>query len=394
MSVDSHVVDDRLDDASSNTLSNVDPERITLLHNRSQGAGNRKFQYELMSEFGRDVLLRPWILKGILAKGEGSIWFGPPGSLKSALMAELSLAVASGQDWHGHRNKARCGVVYFALERASLVRRRLVAGWPSSEPVPPIAVVSEVLNLMKRDTIDRMAAIIADAGDAMECPVGLVIVDTFSKGIAAGGGDENSAKDQGVCFGHLEILKGLTAAHIALVGHTGKDEGRGMRGSNASYGDADVMVQISGETVKIATIVKANDLPDGQLFAFKSEAVTIGKDDDGDVVTVNIAVPAESDESYTARKRLSLGIRLIRDAVAEALISAGEQHVVGGDGPSVRAVSVVTAREAHKRLYVSDGEGDRSAAERQAWKRCFDKARELGVIGVEMSDGEGLVWLI
>jgi hypothetical protein len=42
--------------------------------------------------------------------------------------------------------------------------------------------------------------------------------------------------------------------HIALVGHTGKNESRGARGSNAHLGDVDVMTQISGDIVKTAAV--------------------------------------------------------------------------------------------------------------------------------------------
>ena len=78
------------------------------------------------------------------------------------------------------------------------------------------------------------------------CPVGLIIIDTFNKGIAVGGGDENTAKDQNIAAANLQQVQDvLTDIHVALIGHTGKDESRGARGSNAHLGDVDMMVQIS-----------------------------------------------------------------------------------------------------------------------------------------------------
>ena len=84
-------------------------------------------------------------------------------------------------------------------------------------------------------------------------------------------------------------------------GHTGKDEGRGARGSNAIIGDADVMVSISGDVVRTATIVKANDSPEGPLFSFKSSNYEFGVDEDGDPITVNI-VTGEVCEPHLDRK--------------------------------------------------------------------------------------------
>ena len=51
-----------------------------------------------------------------------------------------------------------------------------------------------------------------------------------------------------------------------MVGHTGKDESKGSRGSNAILGDVDVMVTLSGDHIRTATVTKANDAPEGPLF--------------------------------------------------------------------------------------------------------------------------------
>ncbi|WP_441278585.1 AAA family ATPase [Tardiphaga sp. 172_B4_N1_3] len=287
-------------------LDNVALDNIAMRHDQRQERNRAGFRYELMSEFGVHALRKNWILKGILARGETTAWVGKPGSLKSALMADLCLAVAGGKDWRGNRSKAACGVVYFALERVDLVRRRLRAGWPPTESDPPIAVVPETMNLMDLRTVERVIAIINDVNERIRPhKVGLIVIDTFAKAIAAGGGDENSAKDQGVCFANLARIKSATSVHVAIVGHTGKDEARGMRGSNASYGDVDVMVEISGDQVKTATVTKANDRPEGPLLSFGSKIIELGVDEDGDPVTVNIvsqeAVETGSGGSETVR---------------------------------------------------------------------------------------------
>src|SRR5207244_1984967 len=74
---------------------------------------------------------------------------------------------------------------------------------------------------------------------------------------------------------------------------------RGARGSNAFLGDADVMVTISGDTIKTASITKANDLPEGPLFSFRSEVHTFGTDEDGDPITVNIVSSEEVSASQS-----------------------------------------------------------------------------------------------
>jgi hypothetical protein len=77
--------------------------------------------------------------------------------MKSALMAQASICVAAGLDWNGHRSKETAGVVYFAIERADLVRRRLQAhGLRQNLNGPPIAVVSSTIHLTKPDTFKKV----------------------------------------------------------------------------------------------------------------------------------------------------------------------------------------------------------------------------------------------
>jgi hypothetical protein len=60
----------------------------------------------------------------------------------------------------------------------------------------------------------------------------------------------------------------------------------------------------------------------------------------------------------------------------------------------VRAVDVMAARSIHAQRFVSAGEGDPAAAERQSWKRNFQKARHGDLIGGETTGGQELIWLI
>ncbi|WP_426615403.1 AAA family ATPase [Bradyrhizobium sp. McL0616] len=271
------------------------------------------------------------IIKGIFAYDETSAWVGPPGSLKSALLADAAVAIASGADWFGHRNKCPTGVIYFALERADLVRRRLLA-IAKSKGIErlPIAVVPAVIDLVRPDSVRRVLDTIADVEAEFYGPdydsegartrgAGVLIFDTWAKLVAAGGGDENQAKDQGAIFANLQRIKNVTGGpHVALIGHTGKEAERGPRGSSAIVGDVDMLVTISGEDIKTATISKANDAPEGPLFSFKSKVHEFGLDEDGDPITVNIVETADAPAPTSRSAKLSANqqtfFRILHDA--------------------------------------------------------------------------------
>jgi AAA domain len=286
-------------------MSNRDLDSlVTKLDRRAKG-GPGSFPFQLFGEFSTAANGKDWLIKGVMARGETSAWIAPPGGMKSALMGQAAICVAGGLDWHGKRNKGAAGVVYFALERADLVQRRLQAHQERMNlPSLPIAVVASTIDLMTTATVPMVVATIRAAEAEFGCPAGLLIFDTFAKLIAAGGGDEDKARDQGRVFSNIQRVKEQVHAHVAIVGHTGKDESRGARGSNAILGDADIMVTISGDLTRTATVTKANDMPEGPLFSFKSEMHEFGHDEDGDPITVNIV----SDEivltqSATPRKQ-------------------------------------------------------------------------------------------
>jgi hypothetical protein len=172
---------------------------------------------------------KPWLIKNVIARDETSSWVAPPGKGKSALLTDISISVASGSDWRGYHTKVRSGIVYFALERADLVRRRLIAhklrdGLGSL----PIAVAGQVIDLLNRSCVETIYATIKEAEQRFGVEVVLAIFDTYAKGIAAGGGDEDKAKDQNIVQANLRRLfdRGCHI-HIAGIGlyRQGREQG-------------------------------------------------------------------------------------------------------------------------------------------------------------------------
>jgi hypothetical protein len=258
-----------------------------------------------------------------------------------------------------------------------------------------------MIDLLNPVSVPRVSSIINDASHFYSgpldpsqyyLPTGLAIFDTFAKLIAAGGGDEDKAKDQGRLFANLQRVKNDTGCHIALIGHTGKDESRGSRGSNAFLGDVDVMVTIGGGDIKTATVTKANDAPEGPLFSFKSEVFEFGTDEDGDPITVNIVSPEEVPSSQVERKpqggrRLSPRHKLALDALAEAVITAGTPPAPSYGLPDgIRIVAVDRWKdELYSRAVLSADD----ANPRQEFKRIQESLAAKGRIGRR----DGFVWL-
>jgi hypothetical protein len=385
-----------VDDASS-TRDNDAGETSDGDARPKQSKQRSKYKFRLLRDMSDSEPAKDWIVKDVIALGETSSWIAPPGKMKSALLAELAYAVASRRsDWHGFRIKRAGAAVYFALERYALTERRFKAyRTRNNNKNAPVAVVPATIDLMDPRTVEDVVAVIRAVEEGTTEKVVLVIFDTFAKLIAAGGGDEDKAKDQGRVFANIQRLKDKVGCHVALIGHTGKDETRGARGSSAILGDADVMVTIGGDAaVKTAAVIKANDAPEGPLFSFTSEAHHVGVDDDGDDITVHVVSP-ESVSAQPGASRLSRwpkSLKLVHEAIVAAHDVATD-HRVAGDGPTVKAVPVQAARAIHNQRYVSTGEGDRAEAERKAWGRGLKAARAANLISGELAGGMELIWL-
>jgi hypothetical protein len=340
-----------------------------------------------------------WIVKGIIARGHNSYLFGPPGCGKSAMAGSITTYVAAGApDWHGFKVKSPCACLYIPLERAELVQKRI---WTESEREGfgrlPIAVSPGVIGLMNPDCVKTMVGTILRAEDELNKEVGFIVLDTFGKAIAAGGGDENQARDQNLAWGHLRLVHEAMARwhgiHIACLGHTGKDENRGARGSNAADGDNDISLQIrSEEHAKSVTIHKANEMPTGPLLQFRMEPRDTGMvDDDGEPVEVWIVsaddiAPAEPAERQTKSQRK------FRDALGEAMLTMAKSIIPRAGMNPVLAVKVADVRKEFDRIYVSDEAGIKGAdAKRKAFKRVLDglSEKEFGACAVE---GEDWIW--
>lgn len=277
---------------------------------------------------------KPWLIKGVIAQDEDSSWYGPAGSLKSTLLVDLMVHLAAEKDWRGFKTKARAGGVYMALERASLTRRRIGAyrlrdGFENL----PVAVSGDIIDLIDASCVEIIAATVKAAEARFGIPVGLIVIDTFAKAIAAGGGDEDKAQHVNLVAANLKRVHEQIGhpVHIALIGHTGH-EGTRERGSSAKKGHDDLQVRITGEgKVKTATITKANDQDECTLTAFEGEQIALGKDEDGDSITTFIVASRAVQAGQETGSRLSdRDIRAL-DALKRSIKEHGEKGWVAVD---------------------------------------------------------------
>jgi hypothetical protein len=215
----------------------------------------------------------------------------------------------------------------------------------------------------------------------------MMVIDTSAKAIAAGGGEENSAKDKNTLRANARrVMDEIPDLHILFVSHTGKDPEKEERGSNAGKGDDDMLVMLNGQT---AIVKKRNDGPEGLLTNYDMKSIVVGTDEDGDQIDIAIVDPNTSKRPPPGKEKPKGYPGLALDFLVDAINEAGVPPPPGFGLPrSVnRAVTIDQWRlECQKRNFAG-GEGNTF---RQAFNRAADKLQGIRFISMR----EGWAWLL
>jgi hypothetical protein len=295
----------------------------------------------------RDIEAEPqkhWLVHDFLGAGELSCIFGPPGSGKSVLAGDLAAHVAAGRFWFGRRIQ-QGGVLYIAIERASLVKRRLAAfrEHHAVEEIP-LGVVSGQIDLRtSRQSAEEIIECAQRLADIGEVPTTLIVVDTVSRSLA--GGDENSPKDMGSLVGNLAYIQEMTGAHVSALHHIPADGTQRLRGHGSLLGACDTTIKVESlDSYRTATVDKVNDGPEGEMVTFSLKGVDLHHDPETNITTsAPVVIQAEVTAAAPRGPRLTANQRSVLNLVEDA----------GSNGLSndewlneTRAIGIAKQREA------------------------------------------------
>lgn len=329
------------------------------------------------------------LVKGLIPRIGLTLVWGKPKCGKSFWAFDLAMHVAMGWEYRGRRVDAG-PVVYCSFEGQSGLEARVeafrLARLQNPEESIPFYLQPVTLNLVK-DHQALIKVIRETLGDNPYC----VCLDTLNRSMP---GSESSDTDMSDYLKAADAIREEFDCAVIIIHHCGH-EGTRPRGHSSLGGFIDCQIEVSRNAVDqiIAKVELCKDGPEGLEIVSGLEVVTVGEDEDGDEITSCVVIPAES-SGRVKTGRWTKGLKLVHDAIAAAVDEAGAEHRVGGDGPTVKAAAVQSARAIHNQRYVSNGDGDRTGAERKAWARNFKQAREANLIGGELKEGQELIWLI
>jgi KaiC/GvpD/RAD55 family RecA-like ATPase len=234
-------------------------------------------------------LIKPWLVRDTV-----TCVYGAPGSFKSFFCLQAAFSLATGTPFNGHP-VAKTSVAYLAAEGQGGIAMRLDAIKEHSGIYPShtdMLLITQAVNLLDPASVDTLIRYLKKEEAKNGIKFGVLFIDTYSQCIA--GADENSASVASAASASMIKIRRELSTTVVYVHHTGKDETRGMRGSDALRGNTDGAVEIrrGSETAMTACAVvkRAKDVPIGARIDFETKVVAIprlhGQDIDASLVCV------------------------------------------------------------------------------------------------------------
>ncbi|WEJ11580.1 helicase RepA family protein [Sinorhizobium sp. M103] len=309
--------------------------------------------------------------------------YGPPGCGKSFLAIYMGLSIAAKRLFFGCETK-QCGVVYIAAEAGTGIKKRIAAArdYLNITDDVPFYLITGAPNLGFRGPKDCKALV--DSITAANIPkeqggVGVIIIDTVAR--VTPGTDENKASEFGAFINNADSIGRHFRALVVGVHHSGKDESRGMRGSNVFNGATDCEWAVRKQDgMHSATVGKMRDGEDGIEFSFRLEVRDVGNGRTTCIVSEQSDV-APTSQKKSKRPPLKGAALTAWHALNEALDELGEVPPESNHVPSnTRTVSIDQWRDYAKRRGISMS--DLPRALNLAFQRAVEKLRDNNMIGI------------
>jgi len=249
-------------------------------------APEKKGRYQILSALDYTLRTRKlnWFIKGVLPRADLAAIFGASGSGKTFITLDIACRLAMGMPWFGIPTE-RTKVLYVAAEGASGMRDRVQA-WCIANDVRLEDLAENLFILGDQPDMtsgEHVKALVAAARGS--CPgVQLVVLDTMAQ--VTPGANENSGEDMGKFLSHCKLLGKVLEATVVMVGHSGKDANKGLRGWSGLKGAMDAECEvIRTKDFRALCVTKLKDgRGEGKEYRFTLPEVLVDIDiDEGDV---------------------------------------------------------------------------------------------------------------
>lgn len=296
------------------------------------------FYFAHPSDFHMDS--KQWCIEGLFYAGGATLMYGPSGTMKSFAAIDIAMRIATGQQFAGKSVERGC-VAYLASESRGETGDR-TAAWEHVNfggAKAPFFMSSMGLQLAAEpNAAQLMIEALREIQALSSLVLRLVVVDTFARSF---GGEENSATDVARFNITLDKVRAeFPDMSFLVVAHSGKDAGRGPRGSSALMANFDGAIEVSaqGQLANKLTVTKSKARGEGNCFQYHYTEI-------GDTLVGSPAEYFEPVEPTTVEAETEI----IVPRKEQLRLEDGEYWAEFEDGISRRAFTQRVAAALHER---------------------------------------------
>jgi hypothetical protein len=215
-----------------------------------------RFKPIMLREARKEKHEASWLIPGFLPSRGVGILYGLSGSYKTFIALDWALTLAHGLGGQWGAPPVKHKVVFLAGESRYALQQERVDAWCEWRGVDPddpevnFAIVPGVPSYADKEGWQE----VRDGLLEMRFLPEFIAIDTLTR--MQSGMDENSNNDQKLVLKHCEEMSDHYGCFILLNGHTGKDEGRGVRGAQVLIDNADAVIMAKKTKVGTSLTVK------------------------------------------------------------------------------------------------------------------------------------------
>ena len=248
-----------------------------------------------------------WLIKNYLEAETTATFFGASGCLKTFILINMGLCIATGKAWYGHKVQ-KGPVLYVCGEGKAGIKKRIEAWEQHHGMRAPLFFVSEsAAQLLDTESLAEVEEAAEEVSETYGKPA-LIIIDTLNRNF--GPGDENFTSDMTKFIQAVDQLRNRLQSAIGIVHHTGLADAGRSRGSSVLRGamDFEYNCEMNGKTIDEQTVTltstKTKDHEAPEAITFKPSVIDLGlADEDNKPVTSLILEP--TDKRPATGKKLS-----------------------------------------------------------------------------------------
>lgn len=349
-----------------------------------------------------------WLVKGVLPLTGVALLSGQFASGKTFVGADLALSIVFDLPFLRRRVKPG-GVLWIAAEGSGEIDSRIAAaragkykdGHSGEIPFfvtePPAGLTQQGIILWLGNAVEQAESECA----LFDVDLRLVVVDTLAACFSIR--DENDNAEAAGLMSDLGRIGSTTRVLVMPIAHHGKNAETGVRGASAYGAGADAILAVlattdplTGKTSKRSlALTKSRRGGTGPLGSFEVHSHVLGFDEDGDPITAGYVEFDTSDKNAPSPQARSKIPPLFFEAFDAAIQTRGQDFQIPDDGPVVRAVSVVEAKNEFMRRHATGNPGNGTDAKRKAWQRAFDTAMKEGLFAAyALPNGSEMIWRV